>query len=353
MNRDLLAGALLTFSISTLQAADITTIAFGSCIKPGRPQLFWDTVINTSPDMFLLLGDNIYADTTDPKVMQKKYRKLAASPGYQKLKSEIPIYATWDDHDYGQNDIGRENPIKLEAEQQFLDFFEFPPDSPARARPGIYHAQLFGPVDRRLQLIMLDTRFFRGATIKQKGDRKCPRTNYGQQWDPDESILGNAQWRWLEQQLMKPASIRIIASSIQVIPDEHCWEKWANFPLERKRLFDLIEKTGASNTLFISGDRHHAELSRYKSTKNGQPLYELTSSSLNASRFRWGEANQYRVGPDYIRVNNFGLIKIDWEKEGAIDLQIRGEKGDLLLRHTLDNFNRLTAGDKQQTNPDQ
>lgn len=338
----------LAFSLTIPSAiADVTTIAFGSCIRAENPQPFWDAAIESKPDMFLMLGDNIYADTTDPRVMQKKYQELADNPGYQKLNRQIPVYATWDDHDYGQNDAGSENPIKKASEQQFLDFFNFPPDSPARTRPGIYHAHLFGSEERRLQLIMLDTRYFRGPAIKKWPSLNCPATNYGEQLDPGVSLLGEAQWQWLEEQLSKPAAIRIIATSIQLIPDQHCWEKWANFPLERKRLFDLIAKMNAFNTLFISGDRHLAELSRYLPPGSNHPFYELTSSSLNASGAGKDESNRYRIGHDNIRLNNFGLIKIDWEEEGSVELQLRGENGKLLLRHTLKNFGRSTAGDKQ------
>ena len=77
----------------------------------------------TQPELFLFLGDNIYADTENMDVMRAKYAKLAAMPGFKALRERCPILATWDDHDLGVNDGGSEYPRKEESQQVFLDFF--------------------------------------------------------------------------------------------------------------------------------------------------------------------------------------------------------------------------------------
>ena len=74
-------------------------------------------------------------------------------------------------------------------------------------------------------------------------------------------MLGEDQWAWLEEQLRTPAEVRLIASSIQVVAEDHGWEKWMNFPHERERLYRLIRETRAEGVVFLSGDRHLAELS--------------------------------------------------------------------------------------------
>jgi alkaline phosphatase D len=112
----------------------LTRIAFGSCAKSDKPQPIWDAVLAARPDLFIFLGDNVYLDTRDPAVMRRKYAELAAQPGFQRLKaSGIPILATWDDHDFGENDAGADYPMKEESRRLFLDFFGAPADSP-RAR---------------------------------------------------------------------------------------------------------------------------------------------------------------------------------------------------------------------------
>ena len=111
---------LLTISVS---AQEVTKITFGSCLHQNSDQPIWSSLKNEQADLFIFLGDNIYADTTNPKVMQAKYLKLAKQPGYQALLDQTTVFATWDDHDYGHNDAGSTNPSKKAAEQKLLGFF--------------------------------------------------------------------------------------------------------------------------------------------------------------------------------------------------------------------------------------
>src|SRR5690606_24925566 len=98
--------------------------------------------------------------------LKKKYDKLGSQPGYKKLLTICPVLATWDDHDYGVNDGGLEYPKREESQQIFLDFFGVGKDSPRRKQKGVYHAAMFGPEDKRVQVILLDTRYFRSPLKK-------------------------------------------------------------------------------------------------------------------------------------------------------------------------------------------
>src|SRR5262245_16802130 len=95
----------------------LTRIAFGSCAQQNRPQPIWEAVVTSNPDLFLFIGDTVYGDTKDMAVLRACYDKLAAMPGYQKLKKTCPILATWDDHDYGWNDAGADYPKRVESQQ--------------------------------------------------------------------------------------------------------------------------------------------------------------------------------------------------------------------------------------------
>src|SRR5258707_14083938 len=86
----------------------LSRIAFGSCAHQDRDQPIWGPIVKEKPELFLFIGDAIYADTEDMEVMRKKYKALAAKPGYQKLLETCPVLATWDDHDYGGEDVGAE-----------------------------------------------------------------------------------------------------------------------------------------------------------------------------------------------------------------------------------------------------
>ncbi len=159
--------------------APLSRIALGSCARQNQPQPIWDAIVAAKPELFLFLGDNIYGDSKDMNVLRGKYDELAAKPGFQKLLATCPILATWDDHDYGADDVGVEYPMKVESQKLFLDFFNEPTNSPRRKRESVYDAKVFGPVGRRVQIILLDTRYFRGPLkpkprVPGKGTRYIP-----------------------------------------------------------------------------------------------------------------------------------------------------------------------------------
>jgi alkaline phosphatase D len=315
-------------------SSPISRIAFGSCAEQNRPQPIWDPILQARPELFLLIGDNIYADTEDMLEMRRKYEMLGAKPGFKKLRESVPLLATWDDHDFGTDDGGADYPKKEESRQVFFEFFNEPPGSPRRTHEGVYDSRIIGPEGKRVQVVLLDTRYNRTKLTRRRSSDPG-RGKYAPDTDPSATFLGAGQWRWLEQQLRKTAEVRLIASSIQVVAEDHGWEKWMNMPAERKRLFDLIGSTNAKGVFFISGDRHFAELSMIDAAI-GYPLYDLTSSGLTkGSRWRRpDDTNRHRVaamdGGD-----NFGFIEIDWSRP-QISLQARDEQGSITLRHTID-----------------
>jgi alkaline phosphatase D len=97
----------------------LTRIAFGSCAKQSKDQPIWDAVLATKPELFVFLGDNIYGDTRDMKELRAKYAQLAAKPGFQRLRASTPLLATWDDHDFGEDDAGADYPMKEESRRSF------------------------------------------------------------------------------------------------------------------------------------------------------------------------------------------------------------------------------------------
>ena len=103
--------------------ASISRIAFGSCAHQDRPQPVWNSILKENPELFLFLGDNIYADTPLKEVMRAKYKKLNSLPEFSKFRLKVPLVGTWDDHDYGQNDAGVEFAPKVDAQTELLDFF--------------------------------------------------------------------------------------------------------------------------------------------------------------------------------------------------------------------------------------
>ncbi|MCX7702317.1 MAG: alkaline phosphatase family protein, partial [Gemmataceae bacterium] len=246
----------------------------------------------------------------------------------------------WDDHDYGLNDAGEGYVHKDEAKRQFLTFFGEPKDSPRWKRSGIFDAKVFGPPGKRVQIILLDGRYNRTENLAKGprgSDPRYPRTEpYLATNDPKATFLGEEQWKWLEEQLKQPAEIRLICSGIQVISEDHIFERWAMIPHERERLFNLLRTTRAAGVVFLSGDRHLADLSAMDAGV-GYTLYDLTASGLTqaADEYRPPERNRHRVAT-MSWGNHFGMVEIDWSKtDPLIRLQIRDEDGQIAFQHRV------------------
>lgn len=315
-------------------AGAIDTIAFGSCFNPRKKKSsIFEGILKHEPDVFVFLGDNIYGDTSDMELLQAKWEELGAVEGYRKLREASTVIATWDDHDYGINDGGKSYSKREESAEIFLDFFEDPADSPRRQREGVYGSYTFGPPGKVCQILLLDTRYFRDELPRKKSKREEGTVGwYEPTDDTSKTLLGEAQWQWLEQQLQVPADLRIIGSSIQVIAAEKGMENWGNVPHERQRLFDLLKKHKAGHTFAISGDVHFGELS--KMDANGYPFHDLTSSGMSHTSKGWANANNsFRVGRAHWEMNA-GLIEIDWEKR-AVALAVINPQGEKLLEHEL------------------
>ncbi len=307
----------------------ISRVAFGACHKLDRPFGVWDVIRARDPALFIFLGDTVYLDTIDMRAKAAEYAKLAAVPEFANFRKHVPIISTWDDHDYGENDGGASYPKRDESQQIFLDFFREPADSPRRTRAGVYHALLLGPPGRRTQIILLDTRYFRSPL------RPDTRGGYLPQHDPNATMLGDVQWKWFAQQLRVPAELRLIVSSIQVEHEDQPNEKWANMPAERAKLFKTIADANASGVIFISGDRHHGEISRMD-IGAGYTICDITSSGLNCSYEPNDEPNRHRAGRIFW-ADNFGVVRIDWDAtDPTIDLEVHAsDDGSVAVRKRM------------------
>jgi len=218
------------------------------------------------------------------------------------------------DHDYGANDAGKEYPLKAQSQAAFLDFFGFAANHPIREQAGIYHSDIIEDAGRRVQIIMLDTRYHRDALNKRTDKRTPGQGDYLPSADKSRSMLGEEQWLWLSKQFLIPADVRIIVSSIQLVAYEHRWESWGNMPHERDLLYALINEANAENVFFLSGDRHLMEISvdvGQKGDKVPYPIWDFTSSGLTQAYSEVNEANSFRVGK-VVRDTNYGMVEIKW-----------------------------------------
>jgi len=319
----------------------LTRIAFGSCLNETKEQDIWNNIAAENADLFLFIGDNVYGDTyrsdsrwTDPSMpkMRKSYNTLADVPEFASFRAQTPLLTTWDDHDYGANDGGAYYPFKKLAEQMYLDAWDVPASDERRRRDGVHTSKIIGPDGQRVQIILLDTRYFR-TNLQATDERNAAgKERYVPLEGGHGTMLGEGQWDWLAAELKKPADLRLLVSSIQVHADGHGWEAWRTMPAERQKLYDTIDASGAEDVVILSGDRHSGSIYRRDDVID-YPLYEVTSSSLNLPSSIWRaesgdtsvEAGPYRLHPMQYEAN-YGLIDVNWTARKA-ELKVVSPKG--------------------------
>tara|TARA_Y100000768_G_C23930029_1_gene659567 strand:+ start:321 stop:1277 length:957 start_codon:yes stop_codon:yes gene_type:complete len=309
---------MMCIILLTQQNAYAYKYGLGSCLDQRFDQTIWSSIKKENIDGFIFLGDNVYGDRPNGSLekMQAAY-KTQKNRLPQWLMKEKEILAIWDDHDFGLNDGGKDYSLKREAELMFLNFWNIPESDVRRKREGIYFKETKNIDGANVEIIGLDTRYFRSKLMGNKKEY-LPNIN------PNASILGKNQWQWFKSQMTNSnADIIIILSSIQVLATEHPYEKWSNFPLERNKLLELISDTKKNKTIIVvSGDRHRAGL--YKS----KDFIEITASSLNRPGSSFEETDRYLINQTFPEIN-YGILEIK-PRQNKITVSIHGDKGVLL-----------------------
>ena len=309
MNNFIKLYLLSSLSLSFINA-DTTKFGLGSCLDQDYPQPIWKAIEKEDLDYFVFLGDNVYGDLPSGSL-----RKMVSA--YNKQKNNFPewmknveILPIWDDHDYGLNDAGSEYPLKRQSQEIYLNFWGIPLDDDRLNRDGIYFSEEKIILGKVFKLIFLDTRFFRS---KLKG----PKGKYIENLDPDATILGNSQWNWLESELKDQFDFLMIFSSIQIIAEDHPYEKWNNFPHEKEKLFNMLNKYN-DKTLFVLGDRHRGGI--YKESG----IYEITASSLNKPGSNFDETDTNLIGKTYNQ-ENYGSLEVSENKINVLLKDVNGK----------------------------
>jgi alkaline phosphatase D len=274
-------------------------LVFCSCSKlqSYSPQPVWDRIRAESPDVLLMLGDNVYLDDDnhrEPAALAQElrglYRAQVAEPHFAELRADLVgrgahLIATYDDHDcLGNNRGGADSPAPLReaARQELINAF-----GPPTTGADVYSVSQFGNV----RLIVLDSRFYRSAATMANKDRN--------------GVLGGQQWTWFEALLqgLSPGPFTLVATSTPV----HKFgqnEAWEDHPGAFARLRDLL--AGRPGTLVLSGDIHHND--QY----DDSGVVELVSSGVSRKGWVWGGKRE-----------NYGLLAFD---DAGVDVEFKGLK---------------------------
>ena len=311
------------------------TLALGSCSyinepiydRPGRgyggEYGIFRTIDSLNPDLMVWLGDNTYLREPDWYTRtgyQHRYTHTRSTAELQPLLARTHHYAIWDDHDYGPNDSDRSWIHKELAREVFGQFW---------ANPTLGIPQVEGGITTHFQY--LDTDFF-------LLDNRSFRTPNEQERDDNRTLLGEEQLEWLIESLVFSQSPwKMVCIGGQVLNTAETFETYANLaPAERAYLLRRIEEENISGVVFLSGDRHHTELSRLE-LGNGETVHEVTISPLTAGTgTRREEVNALRVEGTLVIDRNFGVLRFSGPfRERKIAVSVYDTDGALLWTRDL------------------
>ncbi len=304
------------------------TLAFGSGNNQRKPNPFWKDIEKRKPNVWIWEGDAIYSDTENMDTLAKNYTIQKNKKDYREFLRHVPVIGTWDDHDYGVNDGGYEYPQKKASQQLFLDFLDVPKEDIRRHREGVYYSKDYVVEGHKIKILLLDTRYFRTPLTKDsRPHRRYQPNEYG-----EGTMLGKAQWQWLQDELEhSDADFNVIMSSIQVLSGEHGFEAWGTMPHEIDQLEKIIVQSKAKGVFILSGDRHVSEVSRKNIGDRFYPLYDFTSSGLTHSYSRFsGEPNMFRFSPVVFQ-KSYGIVGFDFSKH-SITFEMWGVGNQLLQK---------------------
>ena len=317
---------LYLISVNLYSTQEILTLGFGSCLHQDRSMAILKTIEKKELDLFMFIGDNVYGDQKDGE-LDKLIRTYKQQ--YNNLENFLKNVSTefiWDDHDFGLNDGGSDYRYKDRAKELFLETWKIPSQDPRRLRDGLYFDKMIEKNGLKVHLIFLDNRTFKSEWKLTDEFNKEGKERYVEDFDPDKTLLGKKQWQWLKDKLNEDSNIKIILSSLQILSLGHGWESWDKLPLERERLFNLIDESNLSNLFIFSGDRHRGGFYSFKTDDNND-IYEFTSSSLNLPiPFNTEEKGPLRIGSTY-RKANFGVVRIFEDK---VVMELTSNKGKVV-----------------------
>jgi alkaline phosphatase D len=272
-----------------------------------------DTVRSWDPDIFVGLGDMIYADdlcletgrygnaqvpgdflqAADLEGFWAHWRYNRADANLQALLASASYVGVWDDHevvnDFGPLGDTRDVPPYTPGEHllpmgldAFVDYtpIAISPETPTR----LYRTLRWG---KHLEMFVLDTRQYRDANLAED----IP--------DRPKTMLGPEQLAWLKQELAgSDATWKVIVSSVPMsiptgFPATNGRDGWANFDQDtgfERELLDILrflQDEGIDDTVWITTDVHFAEVFRYVpfADDTGFVVHEVVTGPMNAGIF--------------------------------------------------------------------
>lgn len=301
--------------------------------RPGTPygkdSSIFETMAKEKAAFMLWTGDAWYSREVDYYSEWGLWYRAShdrAVPVLQNFLKAMPHLATWDDHDYGPNDIGKNYIFKETSRKIFNKYFCNP--SSGENGQGIYTMTTWGDAD----IFITDDRWWRSPD-RMYDSVEGPEGLSGRKPNPEKRMLGKQQMEWLKNSLLySTATFKIITVGSQVLNPVSPFDKWRDFPIEYDELMNFLKEYTINGVVFLTGDRHHSEI--IKVDRPGTyPLYDITVSPLTSGTHTFGSAeknNPYRIlGID--EKQNYGKFSFAGKRgDRKMTVEYFGVKGDKL-----------------------
>ena len=281
----------------------------------------FNTIHQQQPDLMIWMGDNVYlreADWYSRTGIFYRYTHTRSLPEVQPLLASTHHYATWDDHDFGPNNSDRSFRNKDDA----LDAFELfwgNPGFGVSGKPGVTTMFQWADID----FFLMDNRYYRTPNRRGTGKRE---------------ILGEHQVDWLIDALCASyAPFKVVVMGGQFLNPVFGFENHINHVEEREKLLRAIDENDIDGVIFLSGDRHHSELSKME-RRGRYPLYEVTVSPLTAGTGRRAETepNYLREKDTFVGERNFGVLEFSGpRRERELKISVVNKEGNTLWTQEL------------------
>eukprot|EP00980_Cylindrotheca_fusiformis_P007373 scaffold1525_cov142-Cylindrotheca_fusiformis.AAC.173 len=326
----------------------VSRIAFGSCTSQHHEeQPFWPVIMSRNVTAFIWGGDAVYADDrlvkrfpkkklmdATPDYLNKLLTEQRNVPGYKALlESNVSIFGTVDDHDYGRNNGDKTFPWRRENAIEFVKFLGLSEESAMFKRAhegrGIYGVQVYDfsrskPNERLLtdteaaldpdvvpivdavtEDIPSDNRLVAVFVIDVRSNKIPWPGKISERFSGNNSgdFLGEEQFVWFETAIGRSrAAVNIVVSGLQVhaerFYDGAVVENWNGFPHAQHRLHQALLQSNVQAPILITGDVHHAQILRKDCRRQHsdlpiRPLYEITTSGMTHA---WGSTRSSVCG---------------------------------------------------------
>lgn len=288
-------------------------IAFGSCSfinekKDDRPKPYggqyeiFNSILQKDPDLMIWGGDNVYLRVPDfmtESGIRHRYRHTRATPELQALLGSVHHYATWDDHDYGPNDADRSYANKKLTEKAFNEYW------------GNLNTNVVGNGGITQHFAWNDVEFFMLDDRYHRAPNRDPNSN--------KAYFGKEQLDWLIDALTTSnATFKIVVTGGQIISSSARGENYATYPGERNELLQRLHDSKIEGILFISGDRHHTEISKMDRA-DAYPLIDITCSPLTSgTHSARDEGNTHQVKGKTFYNRNFGIMEVTGKRRDRV-----------------------------------